>query len=100
MRLINNIIGSVREVNRKYAKPEIETTLFVKICLLTLRLYLLGMVGLMVFALINQARSGATPAQTTPALNPTNEPANRADAAARAEVAAPMPSTESRSSQP
>jgi len=46
------LIDSVREVNRKYAKPEVETTLFVRICLLSLRLYLIALVGLMIFKFI------------------------------------------------
>lgn len=71
MSLISNIAESVREVNRKYAKPEIETTLFVKICLLTLRVYLLGMVGLMVYALIKSALTGGSPTETAPAAQTT-----------------------------
>lgn len=67
MSFFKNIGESVREVNRKYAKPEIEMTLFVKTCLLTLRVYLLLMVGLMVYALVRQAIGGGTPSQTTPA---------------------------------
>lgn len=67
MSFFNNIGESILEVNRKYAKPEIEMTLFVKICLLTLRVYLLTMVGLMVYALVKDAIGGGSPSQTTPA---------------------------------
>lgn len=67
MSLFNNISESVREVNRKYAKPEIEMTAFVKICLVVLRVYLLAMVGLMTYALIKAAISGGNPSQTTAA---------------------------------
>jgi hypothetical protein len=47
----------IREVNRKFAKPEIEMTPFVKFCLVGLRVYLLLLVGLMVFKFIVAARS-------------------------------------------
>ena len=70
MNFFGNIAGSVREINRKYARPEIETTWFVKICLLSLRLYLLTMVGLMVYALIKQSM-----ADTSPASSPSQSPA-------------------------
>jgi hypothetical protein len=41
-----------RAVNRKYAKPEIETTRFARFCLLSLRVYLFALIGLMVFKFI------------------------------------------------
>ena len=41
-----------RGVHRKYAKPEIETTRFAKICLLSLRVYLFALIGLMIFKFI------------------------------------------------
>ena len=50
--------GQVREVNRRYAKPEIETTLFAKTCLVSLRVYLVVLVGLMVFKFIAAALQG------------------------------------------
>jgi NRAMP (natural resistance-associated macrophage protein)-like metal ion transporter len=50
--------GQVREVNRRYAKPEIETTLFAKTCLVSLRVYLVVLVGLMVFKFITAALQG------------------------------------------
>lgn len=68
MSFFKSIGENVREVNRKYAKPEIEMTLFVKICLLTLRVYLLTMVGLMVYALVKEAIGGGSPSPTTPAV--------------------------------
>ena len=51
------LIEQVRQVNRKYAKPEIEMTRFAKVCLLILRIYLLAMIGLMGWFLIQQVRS-------------------------------------------
>ena len=74
MKGFKNVAESFAEVNRKYAKPEIETTLFVKICLLTLRIYLLLMVGLMVYALVKQAMAENTEAQPPAATQPTTAP--------------------------
>jgi hypothetical protein len=48
----------VRGVNRKYAKPEIETTRFAKFCLLSLRVYLFVLIGLMVGKFIVAAIQG------------------------------------------
>ena len=45
-------MAQIREINRKYAKPEIEMTPFVKFCLIGLRIYLLLLVGLMIFKFI------------------------------------------------
>ena len=60
-RIISAIFASfleqVRQVNRKYAKPELQMTRFMKISLLVLRLYLLAMIGLMGWFLIQQVRS-------------------------------------------
>jgi hypothetical protein len=46
----------VREVNRKYAKPELEMTLLTKLCLLGLRIYLLAMIVMMVWFLIQRVK--------------------------------------------
>jgi len=73
MSLLGNIAGSVREINRKYARPEIETTRFVKICLWSLRIYLLTMVFLMVYALVKQSMASSAPAETaSPSVTATN----------------------------
>jgi hypothetical protein len=50
--VLRGLMHSVRTINRKYAKPQIEMTPFVKICLLTLRLYLLLLIGLMVYKFV------------------------------------------------
>lgn len=55
--IIKSLMTQIREVNRKFAKPEIEMTPFVKFCLVGLRVYLLLLVGLMVFKFIVAARS-------------------------------------------
>ena len=40
------------EINQKYAKPKIKMTRLVSVCLLFLRLYLLFLVGLLVYKFI------------------------------------------------
>jgi len=47
--IIGKAIEQVKEINRMYKKPHIEITPFVKVCLFMLRVYLLGLVGLMVY---------------------------------------------------
>ena len=54
--IFKNLAAEIREINRKYAKPEIEITPFVKFCLIGLRIYLLLLVGLMIFKFILAAR--------------------------------------------
>ena len=55
-RIVQSLMPQVREINRKYAKPEIEMTPFIKFCLFGLRIYLLLLVGLMIFKFIVTAR--------------------------------------------
>jgi len=55
--IVRNLVGQIRQINRKYAQPEIKMTPFVKLCLLSLRLYLLLLVGLMIVKFILAARS-------------------------------------------
>jgi hypothetical protein len=61
LKMISAIFASlaeqVRQVNRKYAKPELEMTFVMKAGLLVLRIYLLAMIGLMGWFLIQQVRS-------------------------------------------
>lgn len=81
MSLLANIRASVGEVNRKYARPEIETTLFTKVCLVSLRAYLIVMIGLMLYALVHTARTGADAVDQAPqppaASQPAAPPASR-----------------------
>ena len=51
-RLVHLTREQFRGVSRKYAKPEIETTRFAKFCLLSLRVYLFVLIGLMIFKFI------------------------------------------------
>lgn len=52
----SSLISGVREINRRYAKPRIEMTLLTKICLVGLRIYLITLVGLMVYKFIETIR--------------------------------------------
>lgn len=54
--IFENLVTSVREINRKYAKPRIEMTLFVKICLFSLRVYLIALIGIMIFKFITMVK--------------------------------------------
>ena len=47
--VFRSLVTGVRTINRKYATPQIEMTLLVKVCLLMLRLYLFLLVGLMAY---------------------------------------------------
>lgn len=50
--VFNGLVDQVRRINRKYAKPQIEMTRFVKACLLGLRLYLFALVILMIYKFV------------------------------------------------
>ena len=47
-----NTVRTVKSINQKYAKPEIKMTRWVKFSLLSLRLYLLFLVGILVYRFI------------------------------------------------
>ncbi len=53
---LKSLMSGIRRVNQRYAKPQIEMTPFVKVSLFVLRLYLIGLVGLMVFKFLIAAR--------------------------------------------
>jgi hypothetical protein len=46
---VKNGVNSVREINAKYAEPQLKTGFFVKFSLLCLRLYLILLLGILVF---------------------------------------------------
>jgi len=50
--VVSSLVAGVKGINRKYSHPNIKMTPFVKICLLTLRLYLFILVGLMVYKFV------------------------------------------------
>ncbi len=49
---LRRAVEKVREINQKYAKPRIKMSRAVKFSLLMLRLYLIFLVGLLLFRLI------------------------------------------------
>ena len=51
--LLNNF-SKIHEINRKYAKPNVEMSGWVRISLLLLRLYLIFLVGLLIYKFITQ----------------------------------------------
>jgi hypothetical protein len=53
----SSLISQVRHVNQRYVKPEIELTRSAKVCLFVLRIYLLAMIVLMGYFLIQQVRA-------------------------------------------
>lgn len=49
---IKNNFSIVQEINRKYASPSIKVTKPVRVSLLLLRIYLLALVGLLIYKFI------------------------------------------------
>jgi len=47
-----NTVAQVREINHKYGKPRIKMTPMVKVALLSLRIYLIILIGIMLFKFI------------------------------------------------
>ena len=56
---INRLVRKRREINHRYSKPHIEMTPMVKFSLMTLRIYLLLIVGLIVYKLVVTLSTGA-----------------------------------------
>jgi hypothetical protein len=55
--VFSSLVNKVRAINRKYAKPQVEMTWFVKACLLILRLYLFVLVSLMIYKFVKTLKS-------------------------------------------
>ena len=55
--VVRSLVSQVRQVNRRYVKPEIELSRFAKACLFVLRIYLLAMIALMGYFLVQQVRA-------------------------------------------
>lgn len=53
------LVGKIREINQRYSKPHIEMTPLVKISLMALRVYLLLLVGLIVYKFVVTLTTGA-----------------------------------------
>ena len=49
-------LNTVRSINRKFAEPQIKMTRWVKFSLLSLRLYLIFLVGILVYRFITLLR--------------------------------------------
>jgi hypothetical protein len=56
---INRLVRKLREINHRYSKPHIEMTPMVKFSLMTLRIYLLLIVGLIVYKFVITLSAGA-----------------------------------------
>ncbi len=54
MRWLHGGVEKIREINRTYAVPRIRLTFGTKIVLVILRIYLLSLVGLLLYSLITR----------------------------------------------
>jgi hypothetical protein len=52
LKFFENTIDTVKSINRKYARPQIKMTRLVKFSLLLLRLYLIFLVGILIYKFI------------------------------------------------
>ena len=52
MTLVGGNLDKVRAINRRYARPRLTISPAVRVCLLILRLYLLFLVGLLVYRFV------------------------------------------------
>lgn len=53
---IRHTAQAIQTINKKYAKPHLKTTRFVRVCLVLLRGYLLLLVGLLIFKFVQSVR--------------------------------------------
>jgi len=56
LEFLKNTINAVKSINRTYATPQVKMTPLVKLSLLSLRLYLLFLVGILVYKFITMLR--------------------------------------------
>jgi hypothetical protein len=56
LEFFKNTASTVKSINQKFAKPQIKMTRWVKFALLSLRLYLLFLVGVLVYRFITLLR--------------------------------------------
>jgi hypothetical protein len=56
LEFLKNTARTVKSINQKYATPQIKMTPLVKLALLSLRLYLLFLVGILVYKFITMLR--------------------------------------------
>jgi hypothetical protein len=52
MNALRNLLAKIRDINARFAEPRIEMSTGVRLSLMALRVYLLGLVGLMVYKFI------------------------------------------------
>jgi hypothetical protein len=52
MTIITNNLDKIRAINRRYANPRLAISPATRLCLLTLRLYLLFLVGLLAYKFV------------------------------------------------
>ena len=52
VKFFRSTVATVKEINLKYSKPQIKMTPFVRFSLMLLRLYLLFLVGILVYRFI------------------------------------------------
>ena len=56
LEFFKNSVSTVKSINQKYAQPQIKMTPMVKASLLALRLYLIFLVGILVYRFITLLR--------------------------------------------
>jgi len=56
LEFFKDTLTTVKSINRKYAQPQIKMTPMVKVSLLSLRLYLIFLVGILVYRFIMMLR--------------------------------------------
>ena len=56
LEFFKDTLTTVKSINRKYAQPQIKMTPLVKVSLLALRLYLIFLVGILVYRFITLLR--------------------------------------------
>jgi hypothetical protein len=54
--LARHTTSQIAAINRKYATPHVKTTPMVRVALLCLRLYLLSLVGILIFKFVTMLR--------------------------------------------
>ncbi len=57
-RIHRSLVTQVKDINRKYAEPEIEMTPLVQASLIGLRIYLFTLIGLMLYKFIVVVKQG------------------------------------------
>jgi hypothetical protein len=55
-KVCREMLGQIREINRRYATPHIKTTRMVTVCLMVLRCYLILLVGILVYKFVSLLR--------------------------------------------